>query len=213
LFNLADRAPCRPPDALTTCGPRAISFPPSEQSWTSAETTLRVVTSTPESRLLQSWIVLVADGPLRLRLIRAGNVPRESSDQSHIRLATSSVVESWAFDLARVRPFGSRVLDRGSTAGNIGPPGQKNRGPSEPMGLGKLPATQTNAIEQPSPPNYWLSTEELKNRGASQTAAEMGQGRELSIAGKLRPARSPFQWCCRNRCPQSDTCHPVVKAF
>jgi hypothetical protein len=77
---------------------------------------------------------------------------------------TSSVVESMAFDLARVRPFGSRVLDRGSTAGNIGPPGQHNRGPSEPMGLGKLPATQTNAIEQPSPPNYWLSTEELKNR-------------------------------------------------
>jgi hypothetical protein len=32
------------------------------------------------------------------------------------------------------------------------------------MGFGKLPATQTNAIEQPSPPNYWLSTEELKNR-------------------------------------------------
>jgi hypothetical protein len=44
------------------------------------------VTSSPESQLLQSWIVLVADGPLRLRLIRAGNVPRESSDQSHIRL-------------------------------------------------------------------------------------------------------------------------------
>ena len=76
---------------------------------------------------------------------------------------TSSVVERMAFDLARVRPFGSLVLDLGS--GNIGPPGQQNRGPSEPMGLGKLPATQTNAIEQPSPPNYWLSTEELKNRG------------------------------------------------
>jgi hypothetical protein len=78
---------------------------------------------------------------------------------------TSSVVESMAFDLARVRPFGSLVLDRGSTAGNLGPPGQQNRGPSEPMGLGKWPATQTNAIEQPSPPNYWLSTEELKDRG------------------------------------------------
>jgi hypothetical protein len=47
---------------------------------------------------------------------------------------TSSVVESMAFDLARVRPFGSLVLDRGSTAGNIGPPGQENYGPPEPMG-------------------------------------------------------------------------------
>jgi hypothetical protein len=53
-----------------------------------------------------------------------------------------------AFDLDRVRPFGSLVLDRGSTVGNIAQPGHQNRGPSETMGLGKLPATQTNAIEQ-----------------------------------------------------------------
>ena len=53
----------------------------------------------------------------------------------------------------------------GSTAGNIGPPGQQNRWPSEPMGLGKLPATQTNAIEQPCPRNYWFSAEKLKSRG------------------------------------------------
>ncbi|MGA8618646.1 MAG: hypothetical protein WB660_09055, partial [Candidatus Sulfotelmatobacter sp.] len=49
-------------------------------------------------------------------------------------------------------PFGSLVLDCGLTAGNIGPPGQENHGPPEPMGLSKLPvkpATQTNAIEQP----------------------------------------------------------------
>jgi hypothetical protein len=59
-----------------------------------------------------------------------------------------------AFDLARVRRFGSLVLDRGS--GNIGPPGQHNRSSSEPMGLGKLPTTQTNAIEHPSPQIYWL---------------------------------------------------------
>lgn len=81
---------------------------------------------------------------------------------------TSSVVGSMAFDLARAGPFGSLVLDCGLTAGNIGPPGQENHGPPEPMGLGKLPvkpATQTNAIEQPSPRNYWFSTEELKNRG------------------------------------------------
>jgi hypothetical protein len=34
--------------------------------------------------------------------------------------------------------------------------------------LGELPvkpATQTTAIEQPSPRNYWLLTAELKNRG------------------------------------------------
>ena len=81
---------------------------------------------------------------------------------------TSSVVGSMAFDLARAGPFGSLVLDWGLTAGNIAPPGQQNHGPSEPRSRGKLPvkpATQTNALEQPSPPNYRLSSEELKNRG------------------------------------------------
>ena len=80
----------------------------------------------------------------------------------------SSVVGSMAFDLARAGPFGSLVLDCGLTAGNIGPPGQENHGPPEPMGLGKLPArsaTQTNAIEQPCPRNYWFSAEKLKSRG------------------------------------------------
>jgi len=81
---------------------------------------------------------------------------------------TSSIVGNMAFDLARARPIGSLVLDCGLTARNMAPPGQENHGPPEPIDLGKLPArpaTQTNAIEQPSPPNYWLSTEELKNRG------------------------------------------------
>jgi hypothetical protein len=81
---------------------------------------------------------------------------------------TSSVVASMAFDLARARPCGSLVLDCGLTAGNIGPPGQENHGPPEPMGLGKLPvksATQTNAIEQPCPRNYWFSAEKLKSQG------------------------------------------------
>ena len=81
---------------------------------------------------------------------------------------TSSVVGSMAFDLARAGPFGSLVLDCGLTAGNIGPPGQENHGPPEPMGLGKLPvkpATQINPIEQPCPRNYWFSTEKLKSRG------------------------------------------------
>ena len=81
---------------------------------------------------------------------------------------TSSVVGSMAFHLARARPFGSLVLDCGLTVGNIGPPGQENHGPLEPMDLGKLPvkpATQTNAIEQPCPRNYWFSAEKLKSRG------------------------------------------------
>ena len=47
---------------------------------------------------------------------------------------TSSVVGSMAFDLARAGPFGSLVLDCGLTAGNIGPPGQENHRPPEPMG-------------------------------------------------------------------------------
>ena len=45
----------------------------------------------------------------------------------------SSVVGSMAFDLARARPFGSLVLDCGLTAGNIGPPGQENYAPPEPV--------------------------------------------------------------------------------
>ena len=81
---------------------------------------------------------------------------------------TSSVVGSMAFHLARARPFGSLVLDCGLTVGNIGPPGQENHGPPEPMDLGKLPArpaTQTNAIEQPCPKTYWFLAEKLKSRG------------------------------------------------
>ena len=81
---------------------------------------------------------------------------------------TTSVVGSMTFHLARARPFGSLVLDCGSTVGNIGSPGQENHGPPEPIDLGKLPArpaTQTNAIEQPCPKNYWFSAEKLKSRG------------------------------------------------
>jgi hypothetical protein len=39
-----------------------------------------------------------------------------------------------AFDLARAGPLGSLVLDCGLTAGKIGPPGQENHGPPEPVG-------------------------------------------------------------------------------
>jgi len=69
------------------------------------------------------------------------------------------------FDPARV---GSLLLDRALSAGNISPPGGKTHGPPEPMGRGRVAdqaATQTTAIEQSPPRNYWLSTAELKNRG------------------------------------------------
>src|SRR6266852_1567890 len=78
---------------------------------------------------------------------------------------TSSLVRCMEFDPARV---GSLPLDRALSAGNISPPGGKTHGPPEPMGRGRVAdqaATQTTAIEQPSPRNYWLSTAELKNRG------------------------------------------------
>ena len=91
-----------------------------------------------------------------------------SSSDRGTKAPTSSVVGSMAFHLARARPFGSLVLDCGLTVGNIGPPGQENHGPPEPMDLGKLPArpaTQTNAIEQPCPKNYWFLAEKLKSRG------------------------------------------------
>jgi hypothetical protein len=78
---------------------------------------------------------------------------------------TVSIVRSMEFDPARAGPFGSLVLDFALTAGNISPPGQEtlNR-----WALGESPvkpATQTNAIEQPFPLNYRLSTAELENRG------------------------------------------------
>jgi hypothetical protein len=47
---------------------------------------------------------------------------------------TSAVVGSMAFHLARAGPFGALGLDCGLSAGNIGPPGQENHGPPEPMG-------------------------------------------------------------------------------
>ena len=78
---------------------------------------------------------------------------------------TSSLVRCMEFDPARV---GSLVLDRALSAGNISPPGAGPTGHQNRWGVGELPikpATQTTAIDQPSPRNYWLSTAELKNRG------------------------------------------------
>jgi hypothetical protein len=63
---------------------------------------------------------------------------------------TSSVVGSTAFHLARAGPFGDLGLDCGLTVGNIGPPGQENHGPPEPMDLGKLPARARQLKPTPS---------------------------------------------------------------
>jgi len=70
------------------------------------------------------------------------------------------------YDPARAASLESLVLDRALTASNTDPPGQETHGRNR-WALGELPvkpATQTNAIEQPSPQIYWLSTTELKNR-------------------------------------------------
>ena len=80
--------------------------------------------------------------------------------------STASLVASMECDPARAASLESLVLDRALTVSNTGPPGQETHGPAELMvALGELPlkpATQTNAIQQPSPQIYWLSTAELK---------------------------------------------------
>ena len=65
-------------------------------------------------------------------VVSSGSLFDRASNASD--LPTSSAVGSMAFDLARAGPFGSLVLDCGLTAGNIGPPGQENHGPPEPIG-------------------------------------------------------------------------------
>src|SRR5258708_22390150 len=60
----------------------------------------------------------------------------------------SSVVGSMAFHLARTGPFGSLVLDCGLTVGNIGPPGQENHGPPEPMGPRHCAGQAGNATQR-----------------------------------------------------------------
>src|SRR5260370_155043 len=85
---------------------------------------------------------------------------------------TASVVESMECDPARTASLESHVPDRALTASNTGPPGPGDTGLRNRWALGELPvkpATQTNTIEQPSPPIYWLSTAKLKI-GVSQQA-------------------------------------------
>jgi hypothetical protein len=61
---------------------------------------------------------------------------------------TSSVVGSMAFDRARTRPLGSPVLDCGLTARNIGPPGQENHGPPEPIGAWQVAGQAGNSNQR-----------------------------------------------------------------
>ena len=64
-------------------------------------------------------------------------------------------------------------------------------------GLGELPvkpATQTNAIEQPSPRNYWLSSAELKNRGFAKQPLARRSACKLdgTFAGRRTLSVCPF---------------------
>jgi hypothetical protein len=80
---------------------------------------------------------VVSSGSLFDRVTKASDSP------------TSSVVGSIAFDLARAGPFGSLVLDCRLTAGNIGPPGQENHGPPEPMGPWQVAGQAGNSNQRP----------------------------------------------------------------
>jgi hypothetical protein len=76
---------------------------------------------------------------------------------------TASVVASMESDPARAGPFRFLVLDCTLSASNIGPPDKRPTSHRIRWALGELPvkpATQTNAIEQPSAQNYRLSTAE-----------------------------------------------------
>ena len=74
--------------------------------------------------------------------------PLDQRTQATCDSPPSSVVGTMVFDLARARLFGSLVLDCGLTVDNIGPPGQENHGPPEPMDLGKLPARVGNSNQR-----------------------------------------------------------------
>src|SRR6202022_2215772 len=99
--------------------------------------------------------------------------------------STASLVASMECDPARAASLESLVLDRALTVSNTGPPSQETHGPAELMvALGELPlkpATQTNAIQQPSPQIYWLSTAELKI-GVPQQALASSSGDQSGMS-------------------------------
>jgi hypothetical protein len=81
---------------------------------------------------------------------------------------TGSVVGSTAFDLARAGRFGSLVLDCGSTAGNMGPPGQENHGPPQPIGPWQVAGQAGNSNQRHraiSSTKLLVFSRKLKSRG------------------------------------------------
>jgi hypothetical protein len=61
---------------------------------------------------------------------------------------TASVVRNMEFDSARAGPLASVVLDCARTASHLGPPGQENHGPPEPIGPRRV-AGQAGNPNQP----------------------------------------------------------------
>src|ERR1700737_719912 len=132
-----------------------------------------------------------ADWNYQSHVVRSGpcfDQGKETASDS----STASLVASMECDPARAASLESLVLDRALTVSNTGPPGQETHGPAELMvALGELPlkpATQTNAIQQPSPQIYWLSTAELKIGVPQQALARNFIDGGAGIAPALPPA-------------------------
>src|ERR1700737_3175462 len=128
-----------------------------------------------------------ADWNYQSHVVRSGpcfDQGKETASDS----STASLVASMECDPARAASLESLVLDRALTVSNTGPPGQETHGPAELMvALGELPlkpATQTNAIQQPSPQIYWLSTAELKI-GVPQQALASGDQLQIDLSHVL----------------------------
>src|ERR1700737_410314 len=142
-----------------------------------------------------------ADWNYQSHVVRSGpcfDQGKETASDS----STASLVASMECDPARAASLESLVLDRALTVSNTGPPGQETPGRAELMvALGELPlkpATQTNAIQQPSPQIYWLSTAELKIGVPQQalardpsTGARAG-GRYIRFSMRTMGSLSPF---------------------
>src|ERR1700737_4706148 len=134
-----------------------------------------------------------ADWNYQSHVVRSGpcfDQGKETASDS----STASLVASMECDPARAASLESLVLDRALTVSNTGPPGQETHGPAELMvALGELPlkpATQTNAIQQPSPQIYWLSTAELKigvpqQALASRMASDKAMARLEMFSGAM----------------------------
>jgi hypothetical protein len=94
----------------------------------------------------------------------------------------ASVVGSTQFDPARAGPLTSLVVDGAWTAGNIGPPGQENRGPPEPIRICRLPvkARSSKQLRATLPQEIIDSTDRILRIGVLQQPL----------------ANLPFRSCC-----------------